>query len=103
MNGRGRTGDRNAALFLELHVIHRRAVAAAFDVFDLVDSATVIKDPLAECCFTRVDVGGNTNVSYVFKFHLSVQSVVESQREQDTSLVQRTRGRVSRESPLFTD
>ena len=87
LHGRSRTGDRDAALFFELHVIHGRTVAAAFDVFDFMDTATVIKNPLAEGCFTRVDVGGNTNVSYVFKFHLSVQSVVGSQREQDTRLV----------------
>src|SRR4051812_34958646 len=60
---RGGTGDRDAALFFELHVVHGGAVAAAADVLNFVDPARVIENPLAQGGLTRVDVGRDTDVS----------------------------------------
>ena len=54
--GRG-AGDGDAALLFELHVVHGGAVAAAADVFDLVNTAGVEQDALAERRLARVDVG----------------------------------------------
>ncbi len=50
-------GDRDAALALEVHEVHGGAIAAAFDVFDLVDPAGIKQNPLAQGRFARVDVG----------------------------------------------
>ena len=61
---RRRTGDRDAALFFELHRIHLRANAVfAFDVVNRVDPICVEENPLGESGFATVDVGGNTDVA----------------------------------------
>ena len=60
--GRG-AGDGDAALLLQLHVVHGGAVAAAADVLDLVDPARVVKDALAERRLAGVDVGGDADVA----------------------------------------
>ena len=59
----GGAGDRDAALLLELHVVHGGAVAAAADVLDLVDAAGVVQNPLAQGRLARVDVGRDADVA----------------------------------------
>ena len=66
----GGAGDRDAALLLEVHVVHGGAVAAALHFFDLVDAAGVEQDPLAERRLARVDVGGNADVAKLFEVHV---------------------------------
>ncbi len=71
--GRG-TGDRDPTFFFQFHVVHGRAIAATTDFFDLVNSAGVEQDPLAERRFARVDVGTDTDVSdflQIHNFHLT--------------------------------
>ena len=72
--GRG-AGDRDAALFFELHEVHRGAVAAAADVLNFVDTAGVKQDPLAQGRFARVDVGRDADVSKFFEVRLHQRSV----------------------------
>jgi hypothetical protein len=50
-------------------VIHGRAVAATLDLFDLVDPARVIEDPLAQGRLARVDVGGNAEIANSREVH----------------------------------
>ena len=59
----GGAGDRDAALALQVHVVHGGAVAVAADVFDLVDAAGVEQNPLAQGRLARVDVGGDADVA----------------------------------------
>src|SRR5690606_26202120 len=62
--------DRNAALPLQVHVVHGGAIAAATDLANLVDAAGVVQDPLAEGRLTRVDVGRNADVSQLGEVHI---------------------------------
>src|SRR5262249_49940731 len=66
--GRG-AGDRDAALFFELHEVHRGAIAAAAYVFNLVDTAGVKQNALTQGRFARVDVGRNADVTKLFEVH----------------------------------
>ena len=69
LNGGGGTGDRDPTFALEVHVVHRGAVAAAFDLVDSMDPASVKQDPLAEGGLARVDVCRNTDVSQFCQIH----------------------------------
>jgi hypothetical protein len=61
---RGGARDRDAALLLEFHVVHGRAVAVAMDLFHFMDAARVKENPLAQGRLARVDVSGNAEVAY---------------------------------------
>ena len=63
---RGGAGDGDAALALEVHVVHRRAVAASLDFVDPVNASGVVQNPLAQGGLARVDVGGNADVAMAF-------------------------------------
>ena len=75
----GGAGDRDAALLLQLHVVHGRAVAAALDLLDPVDAAGVEQDPLAERGLARVDVGGDADVAQFFQVHVCVRKQLGEQ------------------------
>ena len=59
----GSGGDGDSSLLFELHVIHGRAVAIAFDFFDFMDSTGVEENAFAEGGFTRVDVSADSDVA----------------------------------------
>ena len=60
----GGGGDGDAALPLQLHVVHGRADAVlALDVVDRVDLLGVEQDPLGERGLARVDVGRDPDVA----------------------------------------
>ena len=61
----GGAGDGDAALPLQVHVVHRGAAAAALDFLHAVDAAGVEQDPLAERGLARVDVGRNADVPQI--------------------------------------
>ena len=64
---RGRL-DRNAALPLEVHGVHLRSDAVLpLDVVDDADALRVEKNSLGQCCFTRIDVCADSDVSYPFQ------------------------------------
>src|SRR3954468_5173042 len=58
--GRGGRGDRDAALLLLLHPVHRRG--ALVDLADLVGPPRVIEDALGRRRLARVDVGHDPDV-----------------------------------------
>ena len=61
--GRGR-GDGDAALPLQLHVVHGRADAVlALDVVDRIDLLRVEEDPFRQRGLAGVDVGGDADIS----------------------------------------
>ena len=64
-NRRGRTGDCDAFLALQVHIIHGRAGAVPFDFLHAVNAARVKEDPLAQGGLARVDMGRNADISYV--------------------------------------
>ena len=67
--GCGSAGDRDPALFLQLHVVHRGAFAA--DLLHPVNAAGVEQDPLAQRCLAGVDMRRNSNVpDFVYLFHV---------------------------------
>ena len=77
---RGGAGDGDAALLLQVHVVHGGAAAAAMHLLHAVDAAGIEQDPLAERGLARVDVGRNADVSQFCQIH-------------NPSLTQGTRGR----------
>ncbi len=58
--GGGRGGDRDAALLLLLHPVHRRG--ALVHLADLVDLLGVEEDPLRDGGLPRVDVGDDADI-----------------------------------------
>jgi hypothetical protein len=58
--GRGGRGDRDAALLLLLHPVHRRG--ALVDLADLVGPPRVIEDALGRRRLARIDVGHDPDV-----------------------------------------
>ncbi len=68
---RGGTGDGDAPLFFELHVVHHRPVAAPFDLTHFVNPAGIKQNPLAERRLAGVDVGGNAEVANFREVHTS--------------------------------
>jgi hypothetical protein len=59
--GRGRRRDRDAALLLLRHPIHRRG--ALVHLADLVGAPGVVEDPLGRRRLARVDVGHDPDVA----------------------------------------
>ena len=69
LHARGGTGDRDATLALEIHVVHGRAVAAALHLLDAVNAASVVENPLRERGLTGVDVGRDAHVAELGQVH----------------------------------
>ena len=70
--GRGR-GDRDAALALQVHVVHHGTLT--LDFLDGMGAARVIQDPLGQRGLARIDVRRDSNVPYVAKvFHIPIHS-----------------------------
>ena len=68
--GRGRR-DRDAALALEVHVVHHGALT--LDFLDGVGAARVIQDPLRQRGLARIDVRRDSDVPYATKvFHIPI-------------------------------
>ena len=65
----GRGGDRDAALLLLLHPVHRRR--ALVDLADLVRPARVVEDPLGRRRLARVDVGHDPDVAGLLEGELA--------------------------------
>ena len=63
-----RTGDRDPAFLLEIHVIHR-GTTPTMNLLHPVQSTGVEQDPLAERGLARIDVGRNANVSQQVETH----------------------------------
>ncbi len=57
----GGAGDRDPALPLQFHVVHRGP--GVVDLAHAVDAAGVEQDPLAQRGLARVDVGGNADIA----------------------------------------
>ena len=53
--------DRDASLLLLFHPVHRSSTFVRFT--DLVVDAGVVQNTLRQCCFSRVDMGHDTDVS----------------------------------------
>jgi len=68
-NARGRAGDGDSPLPLQVHVIHRGTALAATNFLDAVDPPCVEEDSLAEGRFPRVDVGRYSDVANFGKIH----------------------------------
>ena len=61
----GGRGDGDAALALELHVVHGGAhPVLALDLVDPVDLLAIEQDPLGQGGFARVDVGADADVAH---------------------------------------
>ena len=61
----GRSGDRDPTLTLLLHPVRNGSSLVNFT--DLVNHARVVQNPLGRCCFARINVGGNSNISHSFE------------------------------------
>ena len=66
---RGRGGDRDAALLLLLHPVHRRG--ALVHLAHLVRAAGVVEDPLGRRRLARVDVGHDPDVAGLLEGELA--------------------------------
>jgi hypothetical protein len=62
--GRRRSGDRNPALALLLHPVHRGG--ALMNFAHLVRHTRVVQDSLGRRCFPGIDVGHDADVSRMF-------------------------------------
>ena len=69
LHARGGAGDRDAALALEIHVVHGCAVTATLHLLDAVNAARVVENPLRERGLTGVDVGRDTHVAELGQVH----------------------------------
>ncbi len=66
----GGGGDGDAPLALEVHEVHRGAVAAPFDLLHAVDTAAIVEHPLGQGGLPRIDVGGDADIAMVCQaFH----------------------------------
>ncbi len=74
--GRG-GGDRDAALLLLLHPVHRGR--ALVDLTHLVGAAGVVEDPLGRRRLARVDVGHDSDVAGLFEGELARHGVFSRQ------------------------
>jgi len=66
----GGGGDGDAAFALEVHEVHRRAVAAPFDLLHAVDATAIVEHPLGQGGLPRIDMSRDANIAMVFQaFH----------------------------------
>ena len=65
----GGAGDRDPALPLQIHVVHRGAVTAALDLLDAMDAPCVKENALRKRCFAGVDMGRNAHVAKLGEIH----------------------------------